>query len=61
MSPEVSSLLLSLAVLITIVLTMTLGILCGYAAVMGLLRAFGHRRQTAPPAPALAATTASGD
>ncbi len=53
--------MLSLAVLITIVLTLILGILSGYAAVMALLRAFGHRPATAPPAPALAPTTASGD
>ncbi len=52
--------MLSLAVLITIVLTMTLGILCGYAAVMALLRAFGHRRQTAPPAPSLAPSLGAG-
>ncbi len=50
--------------LLTIVLTLVLGISAGYAAVMGLLHAFGHRRHAAAPGSASLAPmggSAAGD
>lgn len=56
-----STLAISIAVLLTIILTLAFGIFAGYVAVMGVLRAFGHRRQIAPAAPATLAHSPSGD
>jgi hypothetical protein len=56
-----NTLIASTALLVTILLTMILGILAGYAAVMGLLHAFGHHRAARPAPATLAHTGVSGD
>ncbi len=61
------ALIVSTTLLATIIVCLTLGIVCGYAAVMGILRAFGHRSPTdnRSPKPASASLNAvqasSGD
>jgi hypothetical protein len=60
--------LLSTTVFATVIGAMGLGLLLGYAAILGILRMFGHRQQKSQPAsgsaPAAAfvpATHVSGD
>ena len=57
-------LLVSAIVFATILTAMAFGVMLGYSVIVGILRLFGHRRQTARPAPAPAmvpSTTTSGD
>ena len=50
----------SSTLLITIVASLVFGIACGYAAIMGILKAFGHSSQTQiESAPATAVLAAS--
>ncbi len=55
--------MLSLALLTTIIFTLALGILTGYAAVTALLHSFGHRPSAPRAAAPLAASSgvAGGD
>lgn len=46
--------LASTTVLLTIVLSLSFGIACGYAVISGILHALGHRPETAKSAPATA-------
>ncbi|MGE5324058.1 MAG: hypothetical protein ACM3SW_14410 [Actinomycetota bacterium] len=48
------TLLASTTVLVTIVLSLSFGIACGYAVICGILHALGHRPETAKAAPATA-------
>lgn len=54
--------LASSTVLLTILLSLSFGIACGYAVISGILHAFAHRprREQAPPATTVIATSASG-
>lgn len=58
-------LLVSAIVFATILTAMAFGVMLGYTAIVGILRLFGRRRQTARPAaaPAMvpATTSSSGD
>ena len=57
------TLLASSTVLFTIVAALTFGIACGYAVIMGILRAMAHRpqpQQVTAPATAVIVTSASG-
>jgi hypothetical protein len=46
--------LASTTVLLTIVLSLSFGIACGYAVISGILHALGHRPETVKSAPATA-------
>ncbi|HET8667044.1 MAG TPA: hypothetical protein VFM10_03625 [Terriglobales bacterium] len=54
------ALIVSGTVFFTILFCLALGVTCGYAAVCGVLRAFGHKQQPATAA-ALTAAHVSGD
>jgi hypothetical protein len=53
--------LASTTVLLTVLLSLSFGIACGYAVISGILHALGHRpeKQEAAPATAVIATTVS--
>jgi hypothetical protein len=56
------TLMVSSTLFITVLLALAFGVACGYAAITIILRAFGHKPETAEHAPATAAmaTSASG-
>lgn len=51
--------LASTTVLLTIVLSLSFGIACGYAVIFGILHSFGHRPAKAESAPATAVIVTS--
>lgn len=55
------ALIVSTTLLATITLCLTLGVACGYAAITGVLRAFGHRSAKPEPAPLNAVQVGTGD
>lgn len=56
------TLMVSSTLFLTVMLALAFGIACGYAAIILILRAFGHKPETAERAPATTAmaTSASG-
>jgi len=54
--------MVSTTLFLTVTMALAFGIACGYAAIVLILRAFGHKPRTAEQAPATAAmaTSASG-
>ena len=56
------TLMVSTTLLLTVTLALAFGIACGYAAILLILRAFGHKPQTTEQAhpTAAMATSASG-
>ena len=63
--PNMTTVLLATTVFATIIGAMGLGLVLGYAAILGILRLFGHRRQkpqsTSAAAALVPATHVSGD
>jgi hypothetical protein len=57
----VKALIASTTLIATITVCLTFGIACGYAAVMGILRAFGHRSPKPVSASLSAVQVGSGD
>lgn len=55
------ALIVSTTLLATITVCLTFGIACGYAAVTGILRAFGHRSTKPVSASLKAVQVGSGD
>ena len=54
-------LIVAFALLLTIALSLGLGVILGFAAIAGILNSFGRRSTaTAKPAPALASGSSSG-
>ena len=58
---KVNALIVSVVVFLTIVLCLAFGVLCGYAAVCGVLHALGHKPQKPESTAALTAAHVSGD
>ncbi len=54
-----TALIVSTTLFLTIILSLSFGILLGYVAVMGLLHAFGHSRERLQAAPAKLASAAA--
>jgi hypothetical protein len=56
------TLMVSTTLFLTVMLALAFGVACGYAAIILILRAFGHKPETAERAPATTAmaTSASG-
>lgn len=55
------ALIVSTTLLGTIIVCLTFGIACGYVAITGILRAFGHRSPKPASAPLNAVHVSSGD
>ncbi len=53
------TLMVSSTLFLTVVLALAFGVACGYAAIVLILRAFGHKPERAERAPATAAIAAS--
>ena len=59
---KMKTFMVSTTLFLTVTLALAFGIACGYAAIILILRAFGHKPETAERAPATTAmaTSASG-
>jgi hypothetical protein len=58
---KLKALIVSTTLFATIIVCLTFGIACGYAAVTGILRAFGHRSPKPAAASLKALQVGSGD